>query len=231
MKWFRLFGVALMAMFALGVTMASSASALPDLSVLPGEPTLLHLDVTDLTVSTKISNPVEVIKGTGLLLLLLSDELTALGTFEILFTNVVEETGERCKTTNDAEGEELLSGTYHIVYTSLSPLTIGTLYLVLPVEITCGTLVIKVEGSMLSSLSPAASGTDQTSVAGVLKGNSEGKPNLVNYYNDGGTIVKAKLTFKVSGGTAKEAAMEVEEAVTVYALQGSEYGKMFYFTY
>jgi len=231
MKCFRLFGVALMAMFALGVTMASSASALPDVSVLPGELTLVHLDVTDLTVATKLSNPVEVLRGTGLLLLLLADELTSLGTFEALFTNVVDEADVECHSVDDESGEVLTSGTYHIVYTSLSPLEIGALYLVLPLEIECASLTIKIEGSVLSSLKPAASGTDQTSVAGVLKGNGEGKPNLVNYYNDGGTIVKAKLTVHAAGGTAKEGAEEVEEEVTVYALQGSEYGKMFFFTY
>jgi len=206
------------------IVIPESKTSLPDLSVALGASYPLKLQVKATTAGTKLSTPAEVLKGHGFLLTLIGNELSSLGTYEALFKEVTDESDESCKSTSDALGEVLMSGTYHIVYTSMSPLEFGTLYLVLPFEIECGAEKLKIEGLVLSSLK--ASAGEITSVSGVLQDNGEGKPELTRYYNDGGTVVKAKLTVKASGGTAKEGAEEIEEAVTAEAQEG----KMFEIT-
>src|ERR1700685_521214 len=141
MKHLKLLGVALAALFALGITTAT-AFALPDVSLtLAGSSFPLHLDVTLLSVATQLSTSGGAhMEGVGFLLLLLALSLTSLGTFEALFTKVREGGTNECKSPGDPKGEVLTKGTYHIVWTSLSPLTLGELFLVEPLTITCGTL-------------------------------------------------------------------------------------------
>jgi hypothetical protein len=226
MRHFKLFGVALVALCAFGITTASSAFALPDVSIALGGAYPLHLQVTLLTVKTKLTNVIEEnIKGEGLLLLLLVKELTALGTFEALFTKTklgTKECQSEVGSTKDPLGEILTRGTYHIVYTSLTPLTLGELFLVEPVKIKCGTTEVNVKGSVLSSINTATNcateATECTSLSGVLKGNGVGVANLTTYYNDAGTAEKAKLEANFGSGF-KGAAEEVEEEVTVTALE------------
>jgi len=216
-------GVVAFVLFVLGGAWASPALALPDLSVVLGGSDPLHLSVTMLTAKTKFSNPVETLKGEGLLLLLSSGELSASGTFDLLFTKVKNEKSEACQSTGDASGEVLTSGSFDIVYTSLSPLRLGLLYLLTTVEAKCGSAKVTIEGDAISSLS--AGEEEKTSVGGVLKGNGEGKPSIKTFYNNGGTAVTAKLTVNFGTGK-KEAAVEIEEEVKVEA----QSGKMFEIT-
>jgi hypothetical protein len=222
MKHLKLLGVALAALFALGIS-ATTAFALPDVSLtLTGSSFPLHLDVTLLSVATQLNTSGGAhLEGVGFLLLLLVSSLTSLGTFEALFTKVKENEAAECKTPSDPLGEVLTKGTYHIVYTSLSPLTLGELFLVEPVTITCGLLETDVKGSVLSSINPGSIGTEGTeliSVLGQLKGNGKGKPNLTTYYNAGGTAVKAKLESEFGAGF-EESAEEVGAEVTLLALK------------
>ena len=220
------------AVASVGLTAATSF-ALPDMSIALGGAYPLHLQVTLLTVKTKLTNTIEEnFKGEGLLLLLLAKELTALGTFEELFTKVKIGTAE-CQSevgsTKDPLGEILTRGTYHIVYTSLSPLTLGVLELIEPLKIKCGTKELNSRGSLLSSINTTTNcsteATECTSLGGVLKGNGAGVANLTTYYNDAGTAEKAKLEFNFGSGF-KGAALEIEAEVTVTALEG----KMFTLT-
>jgi hypothetical protein len=220
MKRLKLLGVALAALFALGIS-TTTAFALPDISfTLLGSSYPLHLDVTLLSVATQLNTSGGAhLEGVGFLLLLLTNQLTSLGTFEVLFTHIKEVGGTECKSAGDPVGEVLTKGTFHIVYTSLSPLTLGILYLLAPLTLTCGTLETDVRGSMLFSISGAGTeGTELISVLGVLKGNGKGKPNLTTYYNDGGTAVKAKLESE-SGAGFTESAEEVAAEVTLLALK------------
>jgi hypothetical protein len=220
MKHVKLFGVALVALLALGVTTATSAFALPDVSLtLAGSSFPLHLNVTLLTVPTALTSSSGAnLTGEGILLLLLTNSLSSLGTFESTFLKVAEKT-TKCNTSGAAEGVVETKGTYHIVYTSLSPLTLGELFLVQPLTIKCGASEIDVRGSVLSSITGAGTeGTELTSVSGVLSGNGKGKPSLVTYYNQGGTAVKAKLESEFGAGFV-ETAEEVKETVTVSALK------------
>jgi hypothetical protein len=232
MKHLKLFGLALTALFMMGIGTATSAFALPDVSVtLEGASYPLHLEVTLLTVKTKLTNVVkENLKGKGLLLLYLLTELGHLGTFEALFTEVVNKAGTKCFSEENAKpdpsGEVLTKGTWHLVYTSLTlstqGLQLGVLYLVSPVEVVCGTEIIKVKGDTLSSVDtlPLPETEEFTKLSGVLLGNEEGKPNITVFYNEGGTSTKAKLEANFGSGF-KEADEEVEELITVTALKGA----------
>jgi hypothetical protein len=218
MKHVKLFGVALVALLALGVTTATSAFALPDVSLtLAGSSFPLHLDVTLLTVPTQFSSSAGArLAGEGFLLALLANSLTSLGTFEMTLLKVEEGT-TKCKTAGAAEGVIETHGTYHIVYTSLSPLALGELFLWAPVTETCGATEFDLKGSVLSPISGAGTeGTELTKISGILGGNGKGKPSLVTYYNQGGTAVKAKLEGELGAGFV-EIAEEVKETVTVSA--------------
>jgi hypothetical protein len=225
MKHLKLLGVALAALFAFGIT-TTTALALPDISLtLTGSSFPLRLDVTLLTVKTELNTiGGTTIDGEGFLLLLLASSLTSLGTFEALFTKVVENGKvNKCKSFGDPEGEVLTKGTYDIVYTSLAPLTLGLLFLVEPLTIMCSGALVEfdLKGSMLASINPFSIGTERSqiiSILGVLKGNGKGKPSLVTYYNDGGTAVKAKLEGENGTGSA-EAAVEVQAELTLLALK------------
>jgi len=210
---------------------------LPDVSVtLAGATYPLQLEVTLLTVKTKLSNVVkENLKGEGLLLLLLLNQLGSLGTFEALFTKVINKSGTACfseeSSKKDPSGEVLTKGTWHLVYTSLAGSTpglqLGVLYLVSPVEVVCGAEIVKVKGDTLSSVvTPSGTETEEyTKMSGVLLGNGEGMPNIRVFYNDEGTSTKAKLEANFGAGF-KESDEEVEETVMLTALEG----KMFVIT-
>jgi hypothetical protein len=220
MKHVKLFGVALVALLALGVTTATSAFALPDVSLtLAGSSFPLHLQVTLLTVATQFSSSSGAqLAGEGILLLLLAKSLSSLGTFELTLLKVSEGT-TKCNTPGDAEGVIEVHGTYHIVYTALSPLTLGELFLVEPYIEKCGATEFDLRGSVLSSITNAGTeGTELTSLSGTLSGNGKGKPSLVTYYNQGGTAVKAKLESELGAGFV-EIAEEVKAVVTVSALK------------
>ena len=206
---------------------ATAAFALPDVSIALGGAYPLDGVVTLLTVQTKLTNVVEEnIKGEGLLLLLLAKELTALGTFEVLFTKTKLGTTE-CQSevgsTKDPLGEILTKGTFHVVYTSLSPLTGGLLFLVEPVKIKCGTKEVNVRGSAIASVNTTTNctteATECTSIGGVLKGNGAGVANLTTYYNDAGTAEKAKAEANFGTGF-KGVALEVESEISATAREG-----------
>jgi streptogrisin C len=199
-------------------------AALPDISIALGGSYPLHLEVTVLNVTTQLATTgAEDLKGTGLLLLLLTEALTSLGSFETLFTSVLDpSTSEKCfsenGTTKDSSGLVLTLGTFHIVLRPNGSLEL--LYLVQALKIVCGAVTVRIRGSVLSSISNATGteGTEYTSLKGKLSG-SGGKPELTEYLNDGGTVVGAKLEADFGAGyvTSDES---VAEEVTATALEG-----------
>jgi hypothetical protein len=230
MKHLKLLGVALVALFTLGLTAATSSFAqLPDVSIALGGSYPLHLEVTLLNVATQLATTgTEALKGTGLLLLFLTEQLTSLGSFEVLFTSVLNpSSGEKCfsenGTTKDTAGEVLTLGTFHVVLRPGGSL--GELFLVQPLKVVCGTVTVHVRGSVLSSINGAGTeGSELTALKGLLHG-EKGKPELTEYLNNGGTIVGAKLESDFGTGflTSDES---VEGEVTATALEG----KMFVIT-
>jgi hypothetical protein len=227
MKHLKLLGWVLAATCVFGVAAASSASALPDISIALGGAYPIRGVVTLLTVATKLSNPVENLKGVGLLLLLIADQLSALGPFDVLFDGVENAKGSKCSSENaaggkDAAGEVLLPGTWHAVYTSLSPLRGGLLFSPEEVKVVCGAVKIKVKGSSLAPTNLGSSETEEiTGLGGSMTGNGAGSPTLKTYYNSAGEGQVAQLLSNF-GTTFKETALEVGEEVVATA----EGGKM-----
>jgi hypothetical protein len=222
MKHLKLLGVMLAAMCAMGL-MATSAFALPDISVTLGGTYPLHLNFTSETTKSKLQGVSgSELEGTGLHVLYLIGELTALGTFRAIFLNVVRATTtEKCLSTANA-GEVLTEGSFHIVYTSLSPLRLGVLYLPNELEVTCPTvgIGIKIKGSVIGAINtPGTSSTEQlTGLKSVLNG-SAGKQQFRNYYNDSGASVLAQLLCNASGTGFKECNEVVEGEPEAVALE------------
>jgi hypothetical protein len=235
MRQLKLIGLVLVSVSWLGVVTTSSSSALPDISIELGGSYPLHVEVTLLTIKTKLSNVVkENIKGEGLLVLSLGTALGHLGTFEADFLRTKKDATpcfSEKSAKKDASGEILVKGSWHLVYTSLAGsaqgLQLGGLFLVAPVTIKCGAEEVDVNGDTLSGIESLSGteATEYTSLTGRLEGNGEGDPNVKFFYNEGGTSVKAKLEANFGSGF-KESAEEVEGPVTVSGVGG----KMFVVT-
>jgi hypothetical protein len=209
MKHLKVLGVALFALFALGIA-ATSAFALPNIAITLGGAYPATLSFSNAAKATKLSSETEILTGEGLLVEETATKATSLGAFKANFDNVKKGT-ESCGTSGVVETK----GTWHLVYTSLSPLVLGTLFLVSPFEFACGTTKLHVRGSALSSVHNPGTG-ELTALTGNLEGNGLGKPKLTGYYNDAGQTQKAKLETNFGTGfqeTAEETG-EVTETAT-----------------
>src|ERR1700683_4647654 len=225
MKYPKLFSVALMApLTVLAFTATSSfAATLPELAIALGGSYPLHLGVTLLSVPVIfLTTRMEALQGTGVLLSYLAEQSTSLGSYELLFTKVSDDSNsEKCfsenGTTKDSAGEVLKLGTFHIVLRPGGPLWI--LYLLRPLKVVCGTVTVHIQGSMLSSLNGAGTeGSELASLSGAL-GGSGGKPELTEYLNDGGTIVSARLELDF-GTEFLQSDVSVQAEVTAMASEG-----------
>src|ERR1700738_910621 len=197
MKHLKILGIALVAMFVFGIT-ATSAFALPDVSIVLAGTYPLHLNFEDngKTESLLETTGGSALHGKGLKVLLLFKELSPLGTFEALFLNVIVLPGkESCNTEGDKAGEVLTKGTFHVVWRTLKTdpegkLTLGIAFLPETVTIKCQKTTTKVKGCALSTLEAAEGELSEST--GELKG-SKGKNNLTEYYNNEGKLVKCIL--------------------------------------
>jgi hypothetical protein len=199
--------------------MATSAFALPDISLtLPGSTFPLHLNFADnnKTKTELQSASGAVITGEGLSLLLLIGELTALGTFRADFLNQKRVT-KVCHSVGDAAGVILTEGPFHVVYTNLSPLLLGILYLPNSFEVECEGLLIEIKGSVISSFTGIGTeNSELTTATGQLTG-TKGKAAITKYYNDSGQLLKATLLSNVGVGFV-ESNLVVEGEPLVMAL-------------
>jgi hypothetical protein len=205
MYGFKLLGVLVGALFALGA-MAASASAftLPDVSIALGGTYPLHSEGLLPTAPWEIGGAGgSVLTGTGVSLLLLTTALSALGTFSSTLVKAKRSATEECHSVGDAQGVVLVGGEFHIV---LGPggtkQLLYILFLVQDIEIICeGGLENEVRGSVLGTF--ALNGEVETEEYETARGRLEGergKQNFAEYFNDGGTIVKAKLEVESGGG-------------------------------
>jgi hypothetical protein len=215
MKFYKLASVTFGALlcFAIVAANALAAVSLPDISVtLTGGKYPVHSVGSLPNAATSLGSSSGIaLEGKGVTLLLLTTELSALGTFTSDFTEVVEPLQNKCHTSGDAEGVVLVGGEFHLVPTNLSPLNLGTLFLVTEFVIICPIAGnITVHGNVLGSLNGIGSeGTELTGFSGTLKGEN-GKQQLSEYYNDGGTKVKTKLISESSLTGVTEADENVE---------------------
>ena len=219
-------GAMIGALLALGA-MATSASAftLPDISIGLGGTYPLHSEgslPTAAWVSTNTGGGT--LTGTGVSLLLLTTELSGLGTFSETYLGV-KRGSENCHSVGDAQGVMLVSGEFHIV---LGPggtkKLLYILFLVTEFELLCeGGISLEVRGSMLGTF--ALNGEVETEQYETARGRLEGekgKPRFSEYFNDGGTIVKAKLEIE-SGSGFLAFDLNVEGEIILTTLNGKMY--------
>ena len=237
MKHLTLFGSALAAVFALGIAIATSALALPDISVtLTGGAYPLQLVGSSLTDKVKFGNVAgERFEGEGWSRLLLLTALGHLGTFQATYTKVKKE-GVNCSSeeggSSDPAEVVLGGGTWHLIYTSLAGsaqgLQLGVLFLWAPLTIKCGAATVILRGNTIASVRAISTGesVDLSSLTVGETGNGKGSPSTKFYYNEGGTSVKADLEENFGTGF-KEGDEEVENTGSVFA---AAEGKMFLVT-
>jgi hypothetical protein len=222
----KLLGVLIGALFALGA-MAASASAftLPDISIALGGTYPLHAEGSlPTTAATELStNAGSRLTGEGVSLLLLTIELSNLGTFSSTFLKVKRTATEPCHSVGDEQGVVLVAGEFHIV---LGPggtkKLLYILFLVTRFIILCESgLELEVQGSTLGTF--ALNGEVETEEYEVSRGKLEGKKGiqaLSEYFNDGGTIVKAVLLSEIGGAGFVPSAQNVAGELILTTLNG-----------
>jgi hypothetical protein len=232
MKRFKLLGVMLMVLCAMGL-MATSAFALPDISI-----TLctgacvypLHLNYLSETVKGKLESASGTfIESEGLHRLYSLGELSALGTFRAIYLRFANgaEPSEQCLNTANA-GEVLTEGSFHIVYTSLASsgfgLQLGTLYLLNAFTITCpaAAITIKIKGSLVGAIrTPGKENNEQLTGLKSLISGSAGKQQFRAYYNDSSGSLLAQLLCEKTGTAGfKESSQVVGGEPEATALEG-----------
>jgi hypothetical protein len=178
------------------------ASALPDVGLtLAASAFPLHLSAEEAsTAATFETTSGGLLKATGVKVLFSVKELAALGTFELVLENIKDGT-KACNGTGDAKGTVLVTGSFHLVYTSLPPnLQLGTLYQVTEFELECEGSFYEIKGTVIGSLNGIGlEGAELTSVSGKISG-TKGKQEIKEYYGDGGTQLKAALLLNPGNG-------------------------------
>jgi hypothetical protein len=244
MKILNLLGVMLVVVCAVGL-MASSAFALPDISLTLCGPNCgrsypLHLNYLSNTVKGGVESlSGGVLRSEGLHALYLIGELTALGTFRAIFLKVEEGAAAKCFNQGVEEnGEVLVEGSFHVVYTSLAGssqgLQLGILYLTTELNEAHGNIVkcprsgidVEVRGSVIGTINQNGgnNNTQLTGIKGVLT-DLRGKQSFRAYWNDAGAALLAKLESDDGGGFLESADI-VEGEPEATALEG----KMFVIT-
>jgi hypothetical protein len=227
MRYWKLFGVAVVAVCALGVSMSVSAfGALP--LVLPETvKTFTGKSVGTGLLQEKGGTKVEcktakAMEGTV-------EQPKPLGLFHIHFegctTTVLGQSGE-CTGLGDEKGTILSLGSYHLVYDSLTPLGVAILFLLDNVHFTCTVLgvtalvLVPLGGMVLCLiLSPEV-------LAAVYEfhcnqtASGSGVAQESKYYNEGGTLVSISTLLsaeneKTAGESAEVALGTIEYPVDV----------------
>ena len=166
MRILKLAGAALVAMFAMAIV-ATSAFGLPIVTKTSGSGEL-KLNFESSSITSELETTAGgLLKGIGLkTLLLTSGTGSPLGTFRADFENVKDGT-KKCNSVGDKTATVLTEGSFHLVYTNLSPLLEGILYLPNEVVIECEGTTSKVKGDILGSVKSkriiGKHGTDQPS--------------------------------------------------------------------
>ena len=230
LKQLKLLGVMLAAICAMGLMATSAFAELPDISVTLCAPVCtypLHLNYLSETVRLKLESAVgSLLEGKGLHVLYLIGELSSLGTFREIILNFVNaaEPAEKCLNTGGSvAGEVLTEGSFHIVYTSLSPLTLGTLYLFTELSITCpgAAIVTKIKGSLIGAIrTPGTSSNEQLVGLKNLVSGSKGKQQFRAFENASGGKLLAQLLCNPQNTGFKECNVVVEGEPEATALEG-----------
>ncbi len=219
MRRLKFLGLALLALCAAAVALATTAVALP--SVLPELKTSrawtgASVGGTELQPTSAALNPIVCKSATG------SGEEEAgkpLGTFKIDFKECSTEVLKvkvTCTGLGESSGIILSTGSWHIVYDSLSPLGAAILYLVLAIHFECSTTLVGVpSGGMVLCLWKEPTSKKATHEFACKASATKGKPEETKYYNEAGTLVNiTPLLSAVNEGTAAESAQVGNGTVT-----------------
>jgi hypothetical protein len=117
---------------------------------------------------------------------------------------------EECKTPGAGAGVEILSGTGGLFYIAKAEKRAGVPFALTATEIVCGTLKVKVRGTIVIPITPLNAKT--TKLALPFTGNGSGKATYTTYENEKGEVIKAKLEANFGSGY-KESALELAETL------------------
>ncbi|HEX3911829.1 MAG TPA: hypothetical protein VHW67_14120 [Solirubrobacteraceae bacterium] len=180
-----------------GAAASVSLATLPSLKLLSGESFPVNFETNVTTPVTLESGAARQIVCLKYLLLSIWPGVTGAYKNNIVIASCTEGTN-KCKSAMEPAGTIAVETEGHLVFTSLSPLTVGVLATVPTTTIACGTtespekVKVKVEGSVLGSFT-AVLNTDITESTSEFKG-SKGKQTKTKYFNEAGEEVSAKLS-------------------------------------
>jgi hypothetical protein len=244
MRRFRVFGMALMALFAVGVMTASAAFAestpLPLIhTALKGE--VYPINLIGLVEQTEegdiqLANADSTLEAKALHILLEAKELTALGQGTIVFLGVHEKGvgGEKCNSTGGAVGEVTIPDVeWHLVYTALSPKEIlesAVLTLFSKLTFKCGALETTVTAPNLGRLlDKPESGLENDSVDMEIHTHcsniANGIQELSSYFNDKLELLTGQLLkANISGTGSVNSCQEIKPTLLLEIEKGTAGG-------
>jgi hypothetical protein len=225
MRRFKLFSVAVAAVFALaGMATSSALASGPTLLFKSGEGPTILLKASSATNATELQSEATTLKGTGdstgITLLQTASGIT--GTYSSDFKEVEQGT-QKCNTSGDATGVVLtgantLSGVYWS--TASGALQAGLVFNVAKFTITCGEASIVIQGSVLGSINKTTTGFVKTIKGGLHCSSTKGQPEKSAYTNSKGEALNTKLeataakktseACELIGSASTEEAFEVE---------------------
>lgn len=221
MQHFRILGMALMVVFALGAVVSATASA--EVVILP------LLTAEEKWTGVSGLGTLEVLPG-GIFHQIVCTKDKTEGTFEAkkplgLFHITLEgckNSGSACTGLGDASGVILLLGTFHLVFDKLGAgveLGVGMLFLLESVHLTCFSL-LTVTGQLLCLIKPNNTKVKHWEI--VCKG-AKGDPGETEYWNETGTQVKIGeeiLLLSENEGVSVMGNLETEELIlTISSLE------------
>jgi hypothetical protein len=221
MRYLRLFGVALVALCALGSVIAASASALPTLlpATIPSftgksvGKTELQRQGALAAVSCSSAKGEGTVEANG-----------HLGLYHITFEKCTAGGGP-CTGLGDAAETILSLGSYHLVFdtlkATLAEAGVAILFLVDNVHFVCTTIIGEILNTVFLGGMVLCLIVNPTALTKVFEfqckqGSSSGHPGETKYYNEAGTLVSiSPLKSSENEGTQAEAA-QIGNATTEY---------------
>jgi hypothetical protein len=235
MRLLRLFGVVLLAMFAVGVMMVGVAFAeslpLPLVhTALPGETYPINLG-GHLAGASLLRSESGTIEATEFSVLLNVAELTALGTAVLEFLGLEEPKEKvKCNTLGDSEANGAVlvpNAEFHLVYTSFAPLEIGALVLFTRFTIECNhdALETTIRGPVMTRVNVGKGGAegDITDLEFISRcaNTTTDIQEIPYYYNDSFSLEAVTLLANISGTGLKKSCELIEGTVLVTPETGS----------
>jgi hypothetical protein len=220
MRYWKLLGVTVVAVCALGVMMSVSAfGALP--TILPETNTTFsgkNVGIAELETKGGEKVKCEAAQAEGTV-----EQPKALGKFHIHFEKcTATELGQTgpCTGLSDETGSILSLGSWHYVYDNLSPLSLAILFLLDNVHFTCTVLGVTALLYVLLGGMVLCLVTNPTMLQATFefhcKAVATGVAEESKYYNETGTLVSIHRLEMTENDTAGEEAVEVASGTITY---------------